>query len=430
MEFAMSALEPEKQLYGFALPQIHVPATWTLTGLLAGLVLGWALRDVAIFQNIIEILQPLGTLWLHGLQMTILPLMISLLVIGIAQTIATARGGLLARRTLGLFAGVLFSGAVMAAIIAPLLLNYIPIPSEALISLQNSSISARISVVPGVSAFFTSLVPSNVLTAASNDAILPTIVFFALFAIAITRLPESQNTFLLRFFESIASAMMILVGWVLALAPIGVFALSFSVTAQTGSAAITMLAHYILVVSAVGGVVLFAAYLLAFFAGKQSLVPFFKAMLPVHAVALATQSSLASLPAMLIASRKLGAKDSSAEFTLPLAVALFRATGPAMNLAVAIYVAYLTGVALTPMTLAAGIAVATITTLGAPSLPGAISFISSVGPIALAMGAPVAPLAILVAVEMLPDLMRTIGNVAMDVAVTTVVDRRHHSARS
>jgi Na+/H+-dicarboxylate symporter len=392
--------------------------------------LGLALRDVALFQNIIQILQPLGTLWLHGLQMTILPLMISLLVMGVTQTIATSRGGLLARRTLGLFAGLLFAGAVMAAIITPILLKYFPIPSNALISIQNTSLSAPASVIPSVSAFFTSLVPSNVLTAASNDAILPTIVFFALFAMAMTRLPESQNQFLLRLFESIASAMMILVGWVLALAPIGVFALSLSVTAQSGSAAIAMLAHYILLVSAVGGVVLLSAYLLAIFVGKQSLAGFFKAMLPVHAVALATQSSLASLPAMLIASRKLAVKDSSAEFTLPLAVALFRATGPAMNLAVAIYVAHLAGVAITPMTLAAGIAVATITTLGAPSLPGAISFISSVGPIALAMGAPVAPLAILVAVEMLPDLMRTIGNVAMDVAVTTILDRRHHSARS
>jgi len=57
------------------------------------------------------------------------------------------------------------------------------------------------------------------------------------------------------------------------------------------------------------------------------------------------------------------------------------------------------------------------------SLPGAISFVTSVGPVAIAMGVPVEPLALLVAVEMLPDLMRTIGNVTMDVAITSVVDR-------
>jgi Na+/H+-dicarboxylate symporter len=64
-----------------------------------------------------------------------------------------------------------------------------------------------------------------------------------------------------------------------------------------------------------------------------------------------------------------------------------------------------------------------ITTLGAPSLPGSISFISSIGPIALAMGVPITPLALLVAVEMLPDIFRTLGNVTMDLAVTAALDR-------
>jgi Na+/H+-dicarboxylate symporter len=94
-----------------------------------------------------------------------------------------------------------------------------------------------------------------------------------------------------------------------------------------------------------------------------------------------------------------------------------------MNLGVAIYVAKLTGVPLTPATIAAGAAVALVTTVGSVSLPGTVSFVTSIGPIALAMGVPVEPLALLVAVEMLPDVMRTIGNVTMDTAVTATVDR-------
>jgi Na+/H+-dicarboxylate symporter len=146
-------------------------------------------------------------------------------------------------------------------------------------------------------------------------------------------------------------------------------------------------------------------------------------MLPAQAVAISTQSSLASVPAMLESCRRLGLRDRSGEFVLPLAVALFRATGPAMNLAVAVYVARLTGVEVTPAVMAAGVVVAMLTTLGAPSLPGAISFVSSIGPIALAMGVPVGPLALLVAVEVLPDIMRTVGNVTMDVSVAAAVDR-------
>jgi Na+/H+-dicarboxylate symporter len=94
-----------------------------------------------------------------------------------------------------------------------------------------------------------------------------------------------------------------------------------------------------------------------------------------------------------------------------------------MNLAVVIYVAHLTGTPLGMSAMLAGIAVAALTELGTPSLPGSISFVLSIGPVAIAMGVPVGPLALLVAVEMLPDLMRTLGNVFMDVAVTSSVDR-------
>jgi Na+/H+-dicarboxylate symporter len=145
--------------------------------------------------------------------------------------------------------------------------------------------------------------------------------------------------------------------------------------------------------------------------------------LPAQAVALSTQSSLASLPAMLGSCRRLGLATATAEFVLPLAVALFRATGPAMNLAVCIYVARLTGVELTWPVLAAGVGMTLVTTLGTVSLPGSISFVSAIGPIAMAMGVPLGPLMVLVAVEVLPDIVRTVGNVTMDVAVTATVER-------
>jgi Na+/H+-dicarboxylate symporter len=71
----------------------------------------------------------------------------------------------------------------------------------------------------------------------------------------------------------------------------------------------------------------------------------------------------------------------------------------------------------------AATAVGALMSYGAVSLPGEVTYISSIAPIALALGVPVAPLALLVAVEMIPDIFRTIGNVTMDVAVTAVVDR-------
>ena len=302
-----------------------------------------------------------------------------------------------------------------------LLLALFPIPGIAAAAL--SGVSGDQPVLPGVGAFFASLVPENVFASAAAGTVLPVIVFFALFAAALARLPAGNRRAVLPLFEGVAAAMMIVIGWVLALAPIGVLALSLAVAAKSGAAAFAVLAHYIAIVSTIGGVMMLAGYMLAVLGARLSLAAYTRAMLPVEAVALSTQSSLASLPAMLAACRRLGVAESSADFVLPLAVALFRATGPAMNLAVAIYVAKLSGIALTPAMLLAGITVASLTTLGAPSISGTVSFISSIGPIALAMGVPVAPLALLVAVEMLPDLMRTLGNVCMDVALAATVDR-------
>jgi Na+/H+-dicarboxylate symporter len=124
---------------------------------------------------------------------------------------------------------------------------------------------------------------------------------------------------------------------------------------------------------------------------------------------------------MLRATAALGVDPKKADVILPLAVALFRVTGPAMNLAVAIYIAWLFNIELTPWALAAGVAVAATTTLGSVSLPGSISFVASIAPIAVVMGVPVAPLALLVAVETIPDIFRTLGNVTMDVAITKTI---------
>ena len=95
-----------------------------------------------------------------------------------------------------------------------------------------------------------------------------------------------------------------------------------------------------------------------------------------------------------------------------------------MNLAVVIYVASLTGTHLTTTALIAGVVVAATTTIGSVSLPGSISFIASTAPIAIAMGVPVEPLALLVAVEQFPDIVRTLGNVTMDCVAAVVVQER------
>jgi Na+/H+-dicarboxylate symporter len=405
---------------------IKVPVWWTFAALVTGLLLGWVLAGGPVEVEALAVAGPVGSVWLRALQMTIVPLVASLLVIGVAQMMAAARAGKVALRTLALFYAVLAAGTALAAIGMPALLVAFPVPASAAGAAAADASVAQ--AVPGIGDFLTSIVAPNVIAAAAETAMLPLIVFFAALAVAITRLPEPQRDLMLRLFEALGNAMLVIIGWVLWLAPVGVFALAVGVAVQSGGAVFATLAHYIVLVASFGVAILLAAYGVALAGGRLGLGRFARAVLPAQAVAISTQSSLASLPAMLGSCRVLGIRETTADFVLPLAVTIFRATSPAMNLAAAIYAAHLAGVELSPGAILAGALVAVITTAGSVSLPGTISFIASVGPIAVAMGVPVEALALLVAVEMLPDIIRTVGNVTMDVAVTATIDRHTDSS--
>ncbi len=228
---------------------------------------------------------------------------------------------------------------------------------------------------------------------------------------------------MVEFFDGIADALLIVIGWVLWIAPLGVFALGFALGASAGGAAFAGLAHYIVLVSVIGVLVTLWGYPIAILGGRVPAGLFTKSMIAPQSVAISTRSSLASLPAMLGAAKVQGVREQVADVTLPMAVALFRATGPAMNVAVAFYVASWLGYQPSLGAAIAATAVASVISYGAVSLPGEVSFISSIAPIAMALGVPIAPLALLVAVEMVPDIFRTLGNVTLDSAVTAVVNK-------
>jgi len=425
MDNSIDQRAPGSQHGAPQLISVRIPAGWTLVGLIAGIAAGFALSRTAAIGPALAVAEPVGTLWLRALQVTIVPLVAALLVLGIAQMAQAARAGAAARRMLGWVFAVLLASGTISVLLTPLLLDLFPPPAAAAGVLSAGGTSQE---VPGIAAFVESLIAPNIVAAAAETAMLPLTLFFAAFALALAGLPADQRTLLLGVFRALANTMLRIIGWVLWAAPVGVFALALGVGAASGGAAFATLAHYILIVVAVGTVVFLGAYLIAWLAGGIAPLRFARAIIPAQSVALSTQSSLASLPAMLDSAGRLNLREETAEFVLPLAVAIFRATSPAMNLAVAIYVAHLAGVELTPLNLAAGVAVAFVIAIGSVSLPGTISFVISVGPIALAMGAPIGPLALLVAVEMMPDLMRTLGNVTADVALAAAVDRKSGEA--
>ena len=368
--------------------------------------------------------ETVGGLWLDSLRMTIVPLLVSLLVTGIATNAEAARAGGITARAVGMIAVCLFLSALLSAILIPSLLSIFPLGRESAEALRTAlgQTEPPAGDTPGVAQFLRSIVPTNPVAAAAQDMILPLIVFTAVFGFAVTRLPDAPRQLLTGFFAAVVEAMLVIINWVLWLAPLGVFALAFVVGGRAGAGAFGALVHYVLIVSSVGVVIWLLGFVVGSVLGKRTLADFARAAAPSQAVAISTQSSLASLPSMLRGAERLGVPVSAGGVVLPLAVAIFRATGPAMNLAVALYVAHWAGVELTAQ-YAAGIATATVTTLGAVSLPGQVSFVTSIAPICAAMGVPIELLGILIAVETIPDIFRTLGNVSMDLAVTATVTR-------
>ena len=403
-------------------------AIYILGALLVGLLLGAlaARMGDGLREPALRAATLVGGLWIDALKMTVIPLIFALLVTGIARGAEAAQAGRIAGRSVMWFVIICTASAIFGAVATVGLLDAFPLPAAAADALRAGLVAidpaAAAAPVPQVTDFFKAIIPSNVVAAAAEGQILQIVIFAFLFALALTRIEARKRQSVVALFEGVSDALLVLIGWVLWIAPLGVFALAFAVGAGAGGAAFAALLHYIVLVSIVGVLVTLAAYIVAAVGGR-GVIGFARAMIGPQAVAISTQSSLASLPAMLAASRLIGVRDQVADVTLPLAVALFRATGPAMNVAVAIYVAHWMGVEVSTPALIAGIAVAAVASYGAVSLPGQISFFSSIAPIAFAMGVPVAPLAILIAVETIPDIFRTLGNVTMDVAVTGAVDR-------
>ena len=392
-------------------------------GLLAGVALA-ALSPLAATRAAL-VAEPIGNAWLSALQMTVIPLVTALLVTGVAQTAAAASAGRVAARAIALFVGGVFVTGGIAALVTPLLLRLVPVPAGAAASLRAALTGAvPVAPPPPIAEFFATIVPTNVVAAAANNALLSLIVFFLAFAFAVTRLEPADRDRIVGLFAAIRDAMLVLVGWILVLAPVGVFALAFVVGARAGGAAFGALLHYIAVVASIGVVVIALSYVLALVGGRVSPARFARAILPAQAVAASTQSSLATLPAMIDAAAALRVPTSVSGVTLPVGVAMFRATQPAMNVAVALYIAAWFGVPVEPGNLLAAVAVGALVSLGSVSLPAQITYFASIAPVAVALGVPIAPLGLLIAVETIPDIFRTLGNVSMNLAATATVAAR------
>jgi Na+/H+-dicarboxylate symporter len=372
-----------------------------------------------------NIVESIGTLWLNGLRMTVGPLVFAMLVSAIAGVADAMATGRVATRAVIAFVVLLLFSSVLAVVLSMGILALWPIDTAAAASFVAGASRGTPAGLPtsGWNAWLETVVPSNIVAAAADNAILALVIFAILFGFAATRLAPAQRKALTDFFGAMSEAMVVIVHWVLFVAPVGVFALALGVGRQAGLRAAGLLLQYVTFVTLVIIVASAVLYLVVALRTRVGVGRFAVAIAPVQVVAASTQSSLATLPVMIDCARdSLRLTPRIAHLVLPLAVAVFRYTSPVANLAVCFFVAALYGLHPGPLQIVAAIVVAFAVIIGSVGLPGQVSFMASVAPICLALGVPIDVLGILIAVEILPDIFRTVGNVTADLAVTALVD--------
>lgn len=402
--------------------------TRVLIGLAAGAVIGLLLVgwNPVVALQVANVAQPIGKLWLNALQMTVVPLVLALVVVGVNTATDAAASGRIARRAIVVFIVVLTGGALFAALAAPLVFALFPHNPALTVALGHAAIpsAAQAAPVSWVDAL-TAIVPNNAIMAAAQSAMLPLVVFALFLGFALTRLAPERRALLLEFFQAIADAMIVIVRWVLWAAPLGVFALILSVCARSGLGMLSALGVYVLVECLLYLAVTVMMLPVAMMFGGERIRRFAAALVPAQVVALSTQSSLASLPAMLeSADRRLGYPQQVTALVLPMAVSLFRLTSPVQYMTSAAFIAWAYGVDLTTAQLLAGAMLAVVISLGSVGLPGQVTFIATNLPVAQAMGLPLSPLGLMLAVDTIPDALATLGNVTADLTATSVVTRQ------
>lgn len=390
-------------------------------GALMGLGMAWLAPDAAI--HAADAVHPFGKLWLNALQMTVVPLVLALVVVGVSTAADAAASGRIARNAILVFIALLSLGALFTAIAAPGLLSLLPRDPDLAAALDgNGGALASLPSVAGWADWITGIIPDNAVQAAAKGAMLPLVVFALFFGFALTRITASRRSLMVEFFQALADAMIMIVRWVLWAAPVGVFALIFAVTARAGLSMLSALGIYIALQCLLYLAVAVAMVLVAALWGGEPIRRFASAIVPAQVVAASTQSSLASLPAMLeVANDRLRYPPSITGLVLPMAVTLFRIASPVQYLSSAAFIAWAYGIDLGAAQLAAGCALAVVISLGSVGLPGQVSYMATNLPVAQAMGLPVAPLGLLLAVDTIPDVFATLGNVTADLAATSVV---------
>lgn len=401
------------------------PAARALLGLTLGLIIGVliAWSGAPAGRTFAAFVEPIGTIWVNALRMTVIPLVVSLLVSTLASSGGGAMFGQLGRKALIVFLAFLVVMAIIGLVTAIPVYSLLTVDPVAAASLRETAAANFPATKPPTFAtWFTGLVPANVVKAASDGAMLPLIVFALLFGLALGRVESPYRESLTAFFRAIASAMMAIVQWVLLLAPIGAFALAVTVATHLGNATAQVILFYLVTHCGLLALLGVLIYVVIPPITRTPVGRFARAMLPAQVVVITTRSSLAALPVMLDkAVSVLGIPPAVASFALPLGVSLLRAQTGLSYIVYALFLGKLYGIPLSVGQLVFVAAIGIVMSFSVPGIPSGGLLIAT--PYFQAIGLPPQGIGILIALDAIPDIFKTLVIVQSHMSATLILSK-------
>ena len=408
--------------------------TKILIGLVSGVLTGIVANALGLdwLKQMLVTLEPLGTAWIQGITMVVIPLVVASLMLGTASLGDLRKLGRIGGKTIGYY----MTTTAVAVTIGLGISNFVR-PGRGIDEATRTELSSRFEEdavgrvdlaenAPGVVETLLNIIPRNPVQAAAEFDLLALIFFTIVFGAAISTLEFKQRNAVLGFFEGINGASVVVIDWIMKLAPVAVFALIAPIVAQFGLDLLRSLLVYALVV--VAG--LFLHVLITYtsavrFFAKIKPRAFYSRMSSVPLVAFSTSSSSATLPlTMETAEENLGVSKSVSSFVLPLG-ATINMDGTALYQAVAVmFIAQIYGIPLGIGEQLIVVMTATLASVGAAGVPSAgiitlIIVLNSVG-----LGAHVqAGIALILGVDRILDMLRTAVNVTGDLSCATVIAR-------
>jgi len=373
-------------------------------------------------------LDAIGTIWVNAIRMTVVPLVVSLLVSTIVRDRDLSSVGRMGRRALAIFIVQLTVIMLVGLTVAPTLFSGVQVDPASAATLRAAAGGVS-NQMPTFTAWLVSVIPSNPVKAATDGAILPLIIFALLLAIALARAPLEVRAPGAQFFAAIAEAVLVIVKWVLALAPIGVFALAVPLAMRVGAGVAGAAAAFIVLHCGLLAVMIALFYPVVWILGRIPMKQFARAVLPAQLVAFSTRSSIAALPAMIDgAERVLSIPPHIASFALPFGVSLARVNTGISWIASAVFLSKLYGVPLTFSQLALFGAISIPMSFSVPGIPSAGLFI--IAPAFMMIGIPVEGIGILIALDAIPDIFKTSVNVTGQMTTAVLLARFEPAAEA